>query len=129
MRIMRWISILMAALVIASCFFPWVTYKGGNVVEGFYSTNQVWGRPGIFHVIFCSLFILLMLIGRLWSMRIAFFVSALNIAWALRNFFLIPACEGGVCPEKHLAIYMVLIASLLTTITLLFAGDGRKHAA
>ena len=126
MQIMRWTAILLAAAVIASCFFPWVTYEGGDVVEGFNSSNKIWGRPGLIHVLFCSLFILLMVTGKLWSMRIAFFVSAFNIAWAVRNFFMIPACEAGVCPEKHTAIYILLTASVLSTIALLFSGARSK---
>lgn len=123
---MRWIAILIAVSVIAACFYPWVTYKGGNVVEGFYSTNETWGKPGLIHVAMCSLFIILLLIGKLWSLRIAFFVSAINIAWALRNYFLIPACEGGECPVKHTAIYILLFGSILATIALLFSGARTK---
>jgi hypothetical protein len=124
---MRWIALLLAAAVIASCFFPWVSYEGGNVVEGFHSTNDRWGRPGLMHTLFCSIFILLILAGKLWSMRIAFFVSTFNIAWAVRNFFMIPACEAGVCPEKHTALYVLLIGSTLAMVALLFSGAEDRN--
>ena len=122
MQIMRWSAVLLAAGVIASCFFPWVTYPNGNTVEGFYSTNHVWGRPGLMHVLFCAIFIILVMIGKSWSMGTAFFISAFNIAWAVRNFFMIPVCEAGICPQKHFAIYTLIIFSFLSTLMLLISG-------
>ena len=115
MQIMRWVSVLIAGLVIAACFFPWVSYNN-EIVSGFNSTVTVWGKPGIMHVFFSSLFIVMVLAGKVWSLRLAFFLGAFNMAWALRNFFMITACEGGVCPEKHLAIYVILLGSLLYII-------------
>jgi hypothetical protein len=110
----------MALAVIIACFFPWVNYNENDMVSGFHSTNTTWGRPGMLHVFFCGLFILMVGIGRVWSIKVAFFVSAFNIAWALRNFLLIPACEAGICPQKHIALYIVFVGSLLTTLSILF---------
>ncbi len=120
MQIMRWIAFLLALAVIIACFYPWVLYPGGGRVEGFYSDNRVWGRPGLIHTALCSIYLLLLLFNKMWSLRLAFFVSMINIAWAIRNFFLLGACEAGICPEKQTALYVVFFGSLLTTIALLF---------
>jgi len=111
---MRWLSILTAALIITSSFYTWVSVDETNFfVGGFYSSEASrFGQPGLFHVIFSVIIILLLLIGKLWSYRTAFFISAFNIAWAVRNFMLIPACSGGVCPEKHTALYVILFGSI-----------------
>lgn len=118
MRSIKWLAILTAALIITSCFFTWVSIEGTEfMIGGFYSkgTNQ-FGRPGLLHVIFCSLYIALLLVGKIWSIRTAFFVAALNSAWALRNFFLISSCSGGECPEKHTGLYVILVGSVLLLV-------------
>lgn len=114
MRSMRWLSILTAALIITACFYKWVSVDENNFfIGGFYSSKESrFGQPGLFHVIFCVVIIALLIIGKLWSYRTAFFVSAFNIAWAARNFILIPACSGGTCPEKHTALYVILFGSI-----------------
>jgi hypothetical protein len=120
---MKWVGLLMAALLITACFFTWVSVEGKNFsVGGFYSTgNHRFGSPGLLHVFFCVLYILFVLINRVWSVRLAFFIAAFNMAWAVRNFILISACSGGVCPEKHTALYVILIGSILLIAFTIFA--------
>ena len=121
MRMMKWIALLIALAVIASCFFPWMTIESKNVsVGGFYSTTDVFGKPGMFHTVLISISILFILINKNWSIRAAFFVSAFNIAWAFRNFVRLSACEAGLCPEKQPALYVLLISSLLLPAAILF---------
>ena len=40
--------------------------------------------------------------------------------WAVRNYFLVSACAGGECPEKKLALYIVLICSFVMLAAALF---------
>lgn len=122
MWIMRWLSILAAISIIIACFFPWVRVPGKDVFfGGFYSSNENYGKPGLLHVVFSGLVILFLLINKVWSFRLAFFISAINIAWALRNYMIMSTCRGGECPEKLTALYVVAAASLCTTIFLLFS--------
>jgi len=118
MQSARWLSILIAVIIITACFFTWVSVESKNFfVGGFYSSaNSRFGEPGILHIVFCSIYILFLLLNKIWSMRTAFFVSAFNIAWAIRNFFVLSACSGGTCPEKHTALYTVLIGSILLIV-------------
>lgn len=121
MQIMRWLGIIVAILLVAACFMPWVSIHSRHItVTGFETAGTDFGKPGLFHTVIAGIYILLLLLNKTWSLRTAFFVSALNIAWAVRNLLLIPACHGGECPEKHPAIYLVLIASLLMTLCSLF---------
>lgn len=115
---MRWLAVLTAAVIITACFFTWVSVGGREYFVGGFdsSANASFGKPGLFHVIFCSLYILLAIANRIWSVRLAFFVSAFNLAWAARNFFVISACNGGVCPEKHTGLYVILIGSVLLLV-------------
>jgi hypothetical protein len=121
MRILKWTGVVAALVLIGSCFLPWATIPGrGITVTGFETTGTDFGKPGVFHTVVSILYIGLMLLNRTWSLRVAFFLSAFNIAWAIRNLILIPACHGGVCPEKHPALYVSLIASILTLISFFF---------
>ena len=129
MSVMKGLALLAVAAVIAACFFPWVRIESKDIFfGGFYSSNNNFGKPGLFHVILCSILFIFISIGRIWSIRAAFFISAINIAWALRNFVLISGCRGGECPEKQWALYTVMIASLLTTFFLLLIKPRRLQA-
>lgn len=118
MQSLKWLAVLTAAVLITACFFTWVSVEGQDYFVGGFSSsaNARYGKPGLFHVIFCSIYILLAIANRIWSVRLAFFVSAFNLAWAARNFFVISACSGGVCPEKHTGLYVILIGSVLLLV-------------
>src|SRR6476620_10079719 len=127
MQPMKWLAVLMALAVIASCFFPWVIIPETHIIiSGFHSDYTGFGKPGIMHVFFCSLFILLILLHKNWSLRTAFFLSAFNIAWAGRNYFLVSSCRAGTCPDKQAALYILLACSLLMAIFVLFVRPGQS---
>ncbi|MBD0368379.1 MAG: hypothetical protein ICV51_00875 [Flavisolibacter sp.] len=121
---MHWRKILAlctALLLIVSCFLTWVTIPSKNIlVTGVQAEGTSFGKPGLMHLFLASVYIILVLLNKIWSKRLAFFLAALNIGWALRNFLLISACHMGICPEKHAALYLVLIASIAMMITVLF---------
>jgi len=117
MQSIRWLSVLTAAVIITACFFTWVSVEGkGFYIGGFFSSEDRFGDPGLLHTIFCSIYILLLLLNKIWSMRTAFFVAAFNVAWGIRNYIVISACSGGVCPEKHTGLYTILIGSILLLV-------------
>ncbi len=130
MQIMKWISVLMGTIVIASCFFPWVTIESKNIIiGGFHSTVNIFGKPGLVHLILCSIYIMFLMLNKTWSIRTAFFIGALNIIWAVRNFILISACRGGECPEKQMALYVMLISSVLLPVLILFIDTKQKSSS
>ena len=118
MQSVRWLSVLTAVIIITACFFTWVSVESkGFFIGGFNSSAASrFGKPGILQTFFCTIYVLLLLLNKIWSIRAAFFVSAFNIAWAVRNYVVISACSGGTCPEKHTGLYTVLIGSLLLTV-------------
>lgn len=129
MQSIKWLSVLTALVIITACFFTWVSLENKNFfVGGFFSSdNNKFGQPGILHTAFCSIIILLLLINRVWSVRAAFFISAFNVAWAIRNYIVISACSGGVCPEKHTGLYTILIGSILLLILTPFVQIKTKN--
>lgn len=108
------IGVVFALVLFWACTLTWVTVPQHHIrISGFASENfDLFGRPGILHVFFGSLAILFFLIPRVWAKRINLFICAINLAWALTNFYRIGViCRYGDCPEKHTGLYLVLAAA------------------
>ena len=127
---MKWLGLLSALLLIFSCFFPWVIIiSKGITVRGVDSTGTNFGKPGYFHLFLSFLFIAFNFIERIWAKRINIFVVAINLAWAIRNYIIISACQGGECPEKQIAFYIVVFSSILMLVTALFPDIDLQNRA
>lgn len=121
MRWMKWTGLAAVILLIVSCFLPWMFIASKNiVVSGVDSSGTSFGKPGYFHFFFSFFFIFFALIPRVWAKRANLLVTALNMAWAIRNYFIITTCRGGECPEKHEGIYLLVLASFVMLISALF---------
>lgn len=121
MRWIKWLGLAAGIVLIASCFMVWMELPARDiVVTGVETGNTSFGKPGYMHLILGSIFIILHLIPKLWAKRANLIVVAINLAWAVRNFFVITACRAGECPEKHTGIYLVLAASIALLIAGLF---------
>ena len=118
----------MAITLVISCFMPWVVIGSKNiVVSGVDATGTSFGKPGYFHFVMTGIFILFMLIPRIWSKRANLLITGFNVAWAFRNFIIISACHMGECPEKKPGIYIALIASLLMLVSSFFPDIKLKE--
>jgi len=121
MRWMKWTGIAAAILLIVSCFLVWVVIVSKNItVSGVNASGTNFGKPGYFNLLMTFFFLAFTLIPKLWAKRINLLVTAMNLAWAGRNYFIISACRGGECPEKHEGLFLMLAASLLMLISALF---------
>jgi hypothetical protein len=52
--------------------------------------------------------------------RINLLVTAINLGWAIRNYFIVSLCRGGECPEKQIGVYLVVISSVLMLVSAMF---------
>ena len=121
MRYMKWIGLAVAIMLVISCFIPWVFIEGKNItVSGVDSGGTAYGKPGYFHFVLAAFFLLFTFIPRVWAKRTNFLIVALNLAWAIRNYFIISACHAGDCPEKKAGIFLMLLASVLMLVAALF---------
>jgi len=121
MRWMKWTGLASAIILVIACFMTWVIIPTKNiVVTGVDSTGTNFGSPGYFHFITVSFFVAFLLIPRIWAKRANLLVTALNMAWAIRNYLLVTMCRGGDCPEKHPAVYIIVAASFLMLLSALF---------
>jgi hypothetical protein len=128
MRWMKWVGIAAAIVLIVSCFSTWVIITTKNLtVTGVDATGTNFGRPGYFNLLFTAFFLFFTLIPRVWAKRANVVVTGFNMAWAIRNYFVISACRGGDCPEKHVALYLLVVASLFMLLSSLFPDMDAKR--
>jgi len=126
---MKGLSLASVAALILSCYFPWVSIESKNiVVTGFHAEAMNFGKPALLHILLSGIFIIFILLNKIWSLRAAFFVSAFNIAWGIRNFIALSSCSGGECPIKHTALYIVLVAPVLASIFMLLIDKNPEKA-
>ena len=121
MRYMKWIGLAAAALLVYACFSPWVIIESKNiVVSGVDAAGTNFGKPGYLHLFLSFFFLVFHFIPRLWAKRANLPVVAVNLGWAIRNFFVVAACRAGECPEKQLGLYLAGAASVLMLLAALF---------
>ena len=121
MRDIKWLNILIALLLIVSCFFPWVIIESKNIViSGVSAEGTRYGKPGYLNIFLTGIVFILSFIPRLWAQRICLFVAAFNLGWTLRNFILLSACEAGECPQRQPAFFVLLISSILLLVAVIF---------
>lgn len=118
---MKVMAIISALVLVASCFFPWVFIETKNIeVTGIISAGTNFGKPALLHFVLTGMILLFLFIGQGWSQKVAVFFAAFNIAWAVRNFSIISACQMGDCPTKQPAIYLIIPATVLLLLAVLF---------
>jgi len=121
MRYMKWVGLLVAAVLVLSCFMPWVVIESKSItVSGVDTTGTNFGKPGYFNFVLTAFFLFFHLTPRVWAKRANLLVTALNLGWAVRNYFIISLCQSGDCPDKQAGIFLMVIASLLMLISALF---------
>ncbi|HEX5655272.1 MAG TPA: hypothetical protein VFX58_19500 [Chitinophagaceae bacterium] len=120
-RYLFWTGLGAALLLVITCFIPWVTIDAKNIViSGVDASGTNFGKPGYFNLLMTIFFVFFSLIPRVWAKRANLLVVALNLAWAIRNYFLLSACRGGECPEKETGLYLLLLACGLMLASALF---------
>ena len=120
-RLMKWIGPASGILLLISCFIPWVYIESRNItITGIDATGTTFGKPGYFHLGLVAFFLVFSFIRRVWAKRVNLLVTALNLAWAIRNYFIISACMGGECPIKKAGLYLLVLSSVLMLLASLF---------
>ena len=120
MKITKWLTALAALLFLVSHFFPWlVIHSKQIVVSGLDATGTRYGKPGLFSLLFISLFFILNFILRNWAHRSCIILAALNMGWTFRNFALLSMCYGGECPQRQIAFYVYMMTGVLLLLLVL----------
>lgn len=120
-RYMKWIGLAAGILLVVSCLSPWIIIESKKItVSGIDTTGTNFGKPGYFHFVMTFFFLLFSFISRVWAKRLNLAVTALNLAWAIRNYFIISSCQAGDCPDKQTGIYLIVLSSVLMLLAALF---------
>ena len=121
MRLSKWIGGVAAISLIIACFYPWVIIESKNlIIRGTNAESIRLGKPAFFHFLLLPFFLFFNFLPRIWAKRANLFVVALNMSLALRNYILITACQGGECPVKQTAVYLLIPASVIIMLTAFF---------
>jgi hypothetical protein len=116
MRYSNIIGILACLFIIVSCFMPWTFHPDlQKYFTGFYSEQNMYGKPGKLFLIFATISIFLFAIPKVWAKRTNWLMAALTIAYAVKTYFLFTSCYTGICPIKQIGIYL-----LLTSVAVMF---------
>jgi hypothetical protein len=110
-------GIIAIIILVISCFLPWTYHPDlDKTFTGFFSENNVYGKPGKVFIFFSLLALLCFSLQRVWAKRFNFFICAVLVAYAARNFIIFAGCYGGICPEKKLGLWLMLICAILSLI-------------
>ena len=118
-----------AVILLIACFCPWVLIPSKKiVVSGIRSEGTNFGKPAYFHFLMLAVYLFLHFKKTLWAKRLNLVVPALNVAWAIRNYFMVTMCRGGECPEVQVSIWLVVASSLLMLLAALFPDMSQRQA-
>jgi hypothetical protein len=117
MKYSQQLGFLLALIVLGTCFFPWVIIESKQLtISGFQTKGTNFGRPGIFIVFTAGLSVLFFLINTIWAKRINVFVTTFCFAWSVSKYLMLSACYAGECPQKQIALYVLVIASAIMMV-------------
>ena len=127
MKYSQQIGIAAIVLLVGSCFFNWTWHPDLNkFFTGFFSERQIYGKPGYVFIVLGLITIVLFLVPRIWAKRWNFAISAIMLAYAIKTFILYTGCYNGICPVKQPAIWIMLLASLLTLVMAVLPGTKTR---
>ncbi|MEO6637943.1 MAG: hypothetical protein ABIN25_06680 [Ginsengibacter sp.] len=121
MKFYKIIGFATCALMMVSCFIPWVYYADiGKSFDGFFSEKNKYGKPGMFIMFFAVVSIILIYLNRIWAKRVHIILSAVNIGYLIRTYILFTSCYNAYCPEKKAGIYLLIVSSVVMMIVSIF---------
>lgn len=120
MKYSQLIGIAAAIVLVLSGFLNWTWYPDlQKYFTGFFSENNMYGKPGKVFAFFAVIAIIFFLIPRVWAKRWNLLVCALTLAYAVKTFILFAGCYRGICPVKQPGIWVMIVAAVVMTASAL----------
>ncbi len=114
MKYSQIIGFLLALIVLGTCFFPWVFIESKQLtISGFHTEGTNFGRPALFIFFTAGLSAILFLLQQIWAKRLNVFITTFCFAWSISKYLMLSACYAGECPEKQIALFILVIASAI----------------
>jgi hypothetical protein len=127
MKYSQWIGTLAALVLISSGFMAWTYHPDiDKIFTGFFSENNVYGKPGKVFIFFSILAIVFFLTPRLWAKRWNLLICAMALAYAFKSFILFSGCYRGICPEKKYGLWIMLFSAAVMMVAALLPQTKRK---
>jgi hypothetical protein len=121
MKYSQWIGIAASILLVIAGFLPWTYHPDLNKdFTGFFSGNNVYGKPGYVFVVMSIITIVFFAIQRVWAKRWNMFICALVLSYAIKSFIMFSGCYRGICPDKLAGLWIMLAAAVLMMVMALF---------
>ncbi|WP_343674535.1 hypothetical protein [Chitinophaga sp.] len=122
-------GLISVVVVIVCVFLPWITVvvEGKQeVFTGLQTYGSNFGQPGKVNVFFGVVIGILFLLKGKMAPRFNLFMAAFLAAWTFRNLLLFSRCEMGECPDRHIALFLSLVAALGAFVSVLFTSNGKS---
>lgn len=121
MKYSQWIGIAAAIILVIACFLPWTFHPDLNKnFTGFFSENNIYGKPGKVFIVLSAIAIIFFLIPRIWSKRWNIFFCAIVLSYAVKSFIVYSGCYRGICPDKKAGLWIMLLSSIVMMLMTLF---------
>ncbi|MBA4167010.1 MAG: hypothetical protein H0X41_05625 [Chitinophagaceae bacterium] len=115
------LGVLATIILMVSGFLHWAWYPDlQKYFTGFFSENDIYGKPGKVFLFLGVIAIVLFLAPRVWAKRGNIFLCAIIIAYAVKSFILFSGCYKGICPVKQPGIWLMLGSAILMLLFSLF---------
>lgn len=127
MKFYKLIGLSACVLLVISCFLPWAFYPDINKnFTGFFSEQNVYGKPGIIFVFVAVMSALCILIDKVWAKRTFLFFAALNIAYLIKTYILFMSCYNTICPEIRYGFILVIISSIFIILAAILPKSAMR---
>lgn len=121
LRVLKIAGILSCITLGIVCFLPWTYHADINkTFTGFFSEQNMYGKPGKFLIFFAACSLVLMLLPKVWAKRIHLFFSAIAVGYAIKTYILFTSCYNAYCPEKKYGIYIMMICCIIILTASIF---------
>lgn len=131
MKYSQYIGIAAGIALVIVCTMPWVYIPSLQVfltgINGKASVELNFGSQIKSHGFLSTIMIICFFVNKIWAKRVNVFLGAVNLAWAFKNFLIFSMCRGGECPEKQVALYLlVFFAAVMFVMSLLPKLEVKK---
>ena len=114
MKYSQWIGIGAAIMLVVAGFLPWTYHPDlDKNFTGFFSENNVYGKPGYVFIVVCIVAILFFAIQRVWAKRWNVFICAIILSYAIKSFIVFSGCYRGICPDKKAGLWIMLLSAIV----------------
>jgi len=121
MKYSQWIGVAAAIILVIACFFPWTYHPDlDKNFTGFFSQNNIYGKPGYVFIVVSIIAIVFFLVQRVWAKRWNLFICAIILSYAIKSFIVFTGCYRGICPDKKAGIWIMLVSAIVMLVMTLF---------